>query len=352
MFQKKLLEWHDKHARSFPWCDEKDPYKIWISEIMLQQTRTETVVGYYQAFLRDFPDVYALAAASQEQVFKRWEGLGYYSRARNLQKAAQMIVTEYNGKLPDTAAELLKLPGIGDYTAGAIASIAFGRKEAAMDGNLIRVMSRITDEHGCTADIAVRRRLKKETTALMGEERTGDFNQAMMGLGNMICVPGKPRCEECPVSAWCRAKAQGTQAQLPNLPQKKEKKQLAMGVAVVMHQKRVLLIRRGEEGLLSGLMAFPAFEGARGEKDVREALREMGIETGKGVKLCESQHVFTHRIWKMKGWLFKAKNQPEVENGAWADAEGLTAAAIPTAFKPYRDGAYRLLTEATEEKKA
>jgi A/G-specific adenine glycosylase len=319
---------------------------------MLQQTRTETVVGYYQAFLAEFPDVYALAAASQEQVFKRWEGLGYYSRARNLQKAAQMIASEYNGKLPDTAAELLKLPGIGDYTAGAIASIAFGRKEPAMDGNLIRVMSRILDEHGCTADAAVRRRLKKGTEALMSGERSGDFNQAMMGLGNMICVPNKPKCEECPVSAYCRAKAQGTQAQLPVLPEKKEKKQLAVGVAAVMNQGHVLLVRRGEEGLLSGLTAFPAFEGARSEKDVREALQEMGIETGKGIKLCESQHVFTHRIWKMKGWLFKAKNQPQLENGTWADAEGMEKAAIPTAFKPYREQVQRLLSGEAEEKKA
>lgn len=352
MFQKKLLEWHDKHARSFPWCGEKDPYRIWISEIMLQQTRTETVVGYYREFLKEFPDVYALASASQEQVFKRWEGLGYYSRARNLQKAAQQIAAEYNGRLPDTAAELVKLPGIGDYTAGAIASIAFGRKEPAMDGNLIRVMSRILDEHGCTTDKAVRGRLKKEAALLMSEERPGDFNQAMMGLGNMICVPGKPKCEECPVSAWCRAKAQGTQAQLPNLPEKKEKKQLAVGVAVVMHQERVLLIRRGEEGLLSGLTAFPSFEGARSEKDVREALAEMGVETGKGVKLCESQHIFTHRIWKMKGWLFKARCRPQIENGTWADGEGLTAAAIPTAFKPYRQQAQRMLDEKTEEKRA
>ncbi len=354
-FEEALLAWHDKHARDLPWCGESDPYKIWISEIMLQQTRTETVSGYYRAFLIDFPDVSALAAASQEQVFKRWEGLGYYSKARNLHKAAQMIVSQYGAKLPDTAAELLKLPGIGDYTAGAIASIAFGRRELAMDGNVIRVLTRVLNEHGCTADASVRRRLKKEGTALMTQRRPGDFNQALMGLGNMICVPAKPRCDECPVKAWCRAEKQGVQAQLPTLPEKKEKKQLAVGVAVVMHQGCVLLMRRSDEGLLAGLQAFPAFEGARSEKDVREALRELGIEAGKGIKLCDAQHIFTHRVWKMKGWLFKAKKLPEIENAAWVDSDGLERAAIPTAFKAYRAEAQRLLGAAsdnTEENRA
>ncbi len=344
-FEKALLAWHDRHARALAWCGEKDPYKIWISEIMLQQTRTETVAGYYQAFLKEFPDVFALAAASQEQVFKRWEGLGYYSRARNLHKAAQVIVSEHGGRLPDTAAELLKLPGIGDYTAGAIASIAFGRRELAMDGNVIRVLSRVLNESGCTAEAAVRRTLKKEGTALMTDRRPGDFNQALMGLGNMICVPAKPRCAECPVKAWCRAEKAGTQAQLPTLPEKKEKKHLAVGVAVVMHQGKVLLVRRSEEGLLAGMWAFPSFEGARSEKDVREALEEMGLTVGKGIKLCEAQHIFTHRVWKMKGWKFASNALPQIENSALVDLEGLRQAAIPTAFKAYREQAQMILEE-------
>lgn len=179
----------------------------------------------------------------------------------------------------------------------------------------------------------------------MTEKRPGDFNQALMGLGNMICVPVKPRCDECPVRAWCRAQREGVQAQRPVLPEKKEKKQLAVGIAVVMNEGRVLLVRRGEEGLLAGLQAFPAFEGARSEKDVREAIKEMGIEAGKGTKLCEAQHIFTHRVWKMKGWQFKAKQPFEVKNGTWVDLNGLNQAAIPTAFKAYREEAQRLLSE-------
>ncbi len=343
MFEKELLKWHDAHARDLPWRGETDPYRIWISEIMLQQTRTETVAGYYHAFLADFPDVHALAGAAQEQVFKRWEGLGYYSRARNLHAAAKMIVSDYDGQMPDTAEGLLKLPGIGDYTAGAIASIAFGRRELAMDGNAVRVFSRVFAEERCVSGAAVKKALKAAGTSLMSDERPGDFNQAIMGLGNMVCVPVHPRCDSCPVRAFCRAEKMGIQAALPCLPPKPEKKNLPVGVALVFSGGRVLLVRRPEDGLLAGLWAFPAFEGARSAKDVKEALEEMGVSVSKGERLADAEHVFTHRVWKMKGWRFEADNVPEAENIRLADAEGLAGAAIPTAFRAYRQTAGEML---------
>jgi len=352
MFQRKLLEWHDRYARQLPWSGEKDPYRIWISEIMLQQTRTETVSGYYQAFLEEFPDVYALAEADEERLFKKWEGLGYYSRARNLHKAAKMIVSEYDGQLPDSAGELLKLPGIGDYTAGAIASMAFDRRELAMDGNLIRVLSRVLCEQRCVGETKVKRGLKAQGTALMTGERPGDFNQAMMGLGNMVCVPVHPKCDQCPVREFCRAKAEGIEAELPNLPPKPEKKNLSVGVALVFSEKKVLLVKRPGEGLLAGMWAFPSFEGARGEKDVREALAEMGISVSKGERLTDAEHVFTHRVWKMKGWRYEAKRVPEGEGFRLADLQGLHEIALPTAFRAYREAANDILSGMNREEKS
>lgn len=351
MFQKKLLEWHDEHARQLPWKGENDPYRIWISEIMLQQTRTETVSGYYQAFVQAFPDVYALAQADEERLMKQWEGLGYYSRARNLQKAARMIVTEYDGRLPDTAGELMKLPGIGDYTAGAIASIAFHRREPALDGNAIRVLSRISGERRCVGEAAVKRALKETGRALMTGERPGDFNQAMMGLGNMICVPANPKCELCPVRPFCLAREEGAEKELPNLPPKPEKKNLSVGVALVFCGERVLLVKRPDEGLLAGLWAFPSFEGARSEKDVREALSEMGISAGRGVRLTDAEHVFTHRVWKMKGWRYEADDLPLNGSFRWADAMALKDAALPTAFRAYREAADEMLRGMNREER-
>ena len=207
MFSKELLAWHDKNARELPWRGERDAYKIWISEIMLQQTTTQTVKGYYARFLAAFPTVRDLANAPEQEVLKLWEGLGYYSRARNLQKAAKIIANELDGRLPDTVEALKQLPGIGDYTAGAIASMAYNRRELAMDGNLVRVLARLTAEGGCVGETAVKKRLRAAGEALIDADRPGDFNQAMMGLGRLICLPGSPKCGDCPVASYCAASA-------------------------------------------------------------------------------------------------------------------------------------------------
>ena len=226
-----LLQWYDRVKRDLPWRRSGDPYCIWLSEIMLQQTRVETVKGYYARFLERCPTVQALAQAPEETVLKLWEGLGYYSRARNLHKAAKAIVNEHGGVFPATYEEILKLPGIGPYTAGAIASIAFGQPVPAVDGNVIRVTSRLCGIRENVGVPSVRRKLEEEAAALVPKKRPGDFNQAMMDLGATVCVPGTPSCERCPLRTLCDAYAAGDAEDLPVLPRKSPPKHCVMTCA-------------------------------------------------------------------------------------------------------------------------
>ncbi len=343
MFSKELLAWHDVHARDLPWRGERDPYKIWISEIMLQQTTTQTVKGYYARFLAAFPTVRALADAPEEDVLKLWEGLGYYSRARNLQKAARIVAREMDGRLPDTAEALKKLPGIGDYTAGAIASMAFDRPELAMDGNLTRVLARLTAEDGCVGDAAVRKRLRAAGGALIDPDRPGDFNQAMMGLGRLVCLPGSPKCGECPVSGRCAAHARGVEKELPVMPPKIEKKTERRGVALVLCGGRVLVRRRPADALLGGLWEFPNFRDAMDVSSLAECLAELGVAARGGRRLLSASHVFTHLVWKMEGFLFAADALPEGESLRAVDGAGLSALPMPTAMRAFREKAAKLL---------
>ena len=332
MFSQKLLDWHDKNARDLPWRGEKDPYKIWISEIMLQQTTAQTVKGYYARFLAAFPTVEALAEAEEERVLKLWEGLGYYSRARNLMKAAKIVARELNGRLPDSVSALKKLPGIGDYTAAAIASMAYGRPEPAMDGNLTRVLARVTAETGCVGEAAVKKRLRAAGEALIDRERPGDFNQAMMGLGNLICVPGRPRCEGCPVAEMCLAHERGCEGDLPHMPPKPDKKKERRGVAVVRCGECVLVRRRPDDALLGGLWEFPNFENAVDAESLLECLDEMGIRARFIKKLGSADHVFTHRIWQMTVFLFSADALPDGEELRGVSPDELSRLPMPTAM--------------------
>ena len=343
MFSKELLAWHDAHARDLPWRGEKDPYKIWISEIMLQQTTTQTVKGYYARFLAAFPTVQALADAPEQEVLKLWEGLGYYSRARNLQKAAKVIAGDLGGRLPDTVEALKKLPGVGDYTAGAIASMAFDRPELAMDGNLVRVLARLTAEAGCVGEAAVKKRLRAAGAALMDPERPGDFNQAMMGLGRLVCLPGQPKCGACPVAAHCAARERGLQRELPLMPPKIEKKTERRGVALVFSGGRVLARRRPDSGLLAGLWEFPNFQDARDAASLIECLAELGVTARGGKRLGAASHVFTHLVWKMEGFAFTADALPENGDLRAVDAAGLDALPMPTAMRAFRDMADEML---------
>lgn len=336
-FTRALLKWHDRSARDLPWRLERDPYRTWLSEIMLQQTRAETVIAYYRAFLERFPTVEALAAAEPVEVLKQWEGLGYYSRARNLHAAAKAVAAR--GGFPADVKELRALPGVGEYTAGAIASIAFGLPEPAIDGNQVRVLSRAFGIRTLTTAPETRRALRQAALSALPPERPGDFNQAMMGLGALVCTP-RPDCAHCPVAPFCDAYRAGDAASLPVLPPKAEKRVEQRAVALVYRGRTVLIRRRPDEGLLAGLYEFPGFPGARTEAEVREALREIGVEAGALRPAGGARHVFTHRIWQMTGWACDADGAAE---GHFASADELRALPFPTALRAFRAKALEAL---------
>lgn len=332
-FAAALLNWHDAHARDLPWRGETDPYRIWVSEIMLQQTRAETVKGYYERFLQAFPTVYALAEAPEDRVLKLWEGLGYYSRARNLMAAARKIVAEWNGELPPDRSRLLELPGVGEYVSGAVASIAFGLREPALDGNQARVLTRIWDEGRMLRSPA---ELYDRALEWVPAERPGDYNQALMGLGAMVCTPKNPDCPRCPVAAFCLARRNGTQELRPVKPEKRGQRVISVMVAVVWDASGVLLRKRGK-GLLAGMWEFPNFENAHTWADLQAGLQEAGIAAERIRALGPHRHVFSHRIWEMQGYgcrLTALEPDSPYRQVSWEEFEQL---AIPVAFQPYTE---------------
>ncbi len=299
-FRRSLLEFYDGRARALPWRETTDPYAIWVSEIMTQQTRVETAVPYYTRWLERFPTVRALADAAEDDVLKQWEGLGYYTRARNLHRAARMVAERFDGSIPDTAQGLRDLPGVGAYTAGAVASIAFGRSEPAVDGNVRRVYARLLDEAAPEP-----RTVSAWVARVIDPTRPGDFNQALMELGATACVPRGPACGECPVSKHCRALAEGTVAIRPTPKVRSAVRQEARAVGVFVRRDlegaRVLLRRRPDQGLLASLWEFPSVVvGARvAVKTVTKAVRSLADEfglalTGSGAALDPVPHAFSH----------------------------------------------------------
>lgn len=253
----KLLAWYQANKRTLPWRDHPDPYAVWVSEIMLQQTRVETVIPYFEKWMRLFPTIRSLAKASEQEVLNVWEGLGYYSRARNLHKAAQIVVEKYQGEIPHDLDELRKLPGIGRYTLGAIASMAFGMDVATLDGNIKRVYARIFDVTEPVDSTAGETLLWQLADENLPKGQAGDYNQALMDLGATICVPKNPRCLICPVMKLCRARQNGTQNERPVLTPKKEVPHYVHAAGVVIERARVLLARRPSKGLLGGMWEFP-----------------------------------------------------------------------------------------------
>ena len=320
-FRRALLYWYDRARRELPWRGTRDPYRVWLSEIMLQQTRAEAVAPRYEAFLTRFPTVAALAAADEEAVLKAWEGMGYYSRARNLRRAAMEVVRR--GGFPQSAKELQTLPGVGAYTAAAVASIAFHEAAPALDGNQARVLSRLLafDE---TVDTP--QRLRKPAEALIDRERPGDYNQALMDLGSGICTPRAPKCETCPVAAFCAARAGGDAESYPRLPPPIARREVEVTVVLAYLNGRVLVRRRPSRGLLAGLWEFPSFS----EGTLAEALPGARA-TG---ELTRARHVFTHLVWNMRGLRAEVETLPEGMRAV--DAEGLRALPFPTALRVYR----------------
>ncbi len=342
-----LLAWYRENARDLPWRRTRDPYRIWVSEIMLQQTRVVAVLGYYDRFLKAFPTVRALAEALEEQLLKCWEGLGYYSRARNLQKAANVIVNEHGGAFPETYEALLKLPGIGEYTAGAIASSAFAQPVPAVDGNVLRVVSRITNCYDDVADLKVRKRFRNEIAEIFPEEEAAIriFNQALMELGATVCVPnGAPKCANCPAAGLCEARKRGTWAELPVKAPKKERRVEEKTVFLLFQKGRIALRKRENKGLLAGLWEFPNVPGRLDEAQAQSALRDWGVTAGEWKKQLAAKHIFTHVEWHMSGYVLDA-----VGNGPsdffWVDLETLKTLAVPSAFARYYQEAVQTLSE-------
>lgn len=315
---------------------------------MLQQTRAETVIGYYTRFLARFPTVFSLAEAPEQDLLKAWEGLGYYSRARNVQRAARQIVDCWDGALPHTAQALQTLPGIGAYTAGAIASIAFGEPVPAVDGNVERVMSRVAGIREEVTVPSVRRRIWAETAALVPQSRAGDFNNAMMELGARVCVPGTPDCGQCPVYALCDAYAAGDTDALPCKQRARAQRVEPRGVAIVRCQGRVLVQRRSEK-LLGGLWQFPNMLNALEPKALAHALRKVGIHAAWKREAGEARHVFTHIIWQMRLHLFEAKEALNVPDSLWVDAAGLEALPLPTAMRAAKKAALEMLASRGDD---
>jgi A/G-specific adenine glycosylase len=297
--QNDLLAWYDQHAADLPWRENHDPYRVWLSEIMLQQTQVETVKPYFARFLGAYPTVEALAAAPLSDVLKLWEGLGYYSRARNLHQAAQVVVRDFGGKFPKTVEGLQQLQGIGRYTAGAIASIAYGEAAPVLDGNIIRVFARLIDLPDDVTQPAVKDRLWKLAEEWLPDERPGDYNQALMELGRTVCKPRNPLCKECPIQTHCLAFAHGTQTQRPVKKAKAATPHYDVTAGIIWNPDGQLLIaQRPLDGLLGGLWEFP---GGKLEADEtlpeclqRELREELAIEVEVGELFTVVQHAFTH----------------------------------------------------------
>jgi A/G-specific adenine glycosylase len=297
-FYEGLLAWYAKNKRDLPWRDQPDAYAVWVSEIMLQQTRVETVIPYFERWMARFPTITDLASASQQQVLAAWEGLGYYSRARNLHKAAQIVREEYSGSLPADLQALRSLPGIGPYTAGAIASIAFGLDEPVVDGNIRRLFARIFDVQDPLGSSAAERRFWDLAQDLLPSTMAGEFNQALMDLGATVCMPHEPHCPACPLKDFCQAYERGLQAARPVKKQKHQIPHYLVAAAVIEDSNSYLIVRRPEEGLLGGLWEFPGGKVQAGESLGEGLKREIAEELGVEVRVGEScgvyEHAYTH----------------------------------------------------------
>lgn len=301
-----LLKWYDKGRRILPWREDPQPYYVWLSEIMLQQTRVEAVKPYYDRFIQNVPDIQALAEMEEDKLVKLWEGLGYYNRVRNLQKAAKVIVKEHEGKMPSEYESLLELPGIGGYTAGAIASIAYGKAVPAVDGNVLRVLSRLRMDGEDILSQKTKTRVEKELREVIPVNRPGDFNQALMELGAMVCLPnGEPKCGECPWEALCQAHHMGKTAEFPKKKAKKARKIEEKTVLVIQDEDRAAFRRRPEKGLLAGMYEFPVLEGRLAEGKVLEILGQMGLKVLRIRPIGEAKHIFSHKEWHMVGYAIK-----------------------------------------------
>lgn len=334
---KDILSWYDLNKRSLPWRGGREPYRIWLSEIMLQQTRTETVERYYARFLERFPTVTDLANAPEDVVLKLWEGLGYYSRARNLHAAAKKVAFEMNGAFPADAAGLRSLPGVGPYAANAIASIAYDECTPALDGNQARVLSRILAHE---PPLKTPFDLLEPAMKLISRDRPGDYNQALMDLGASVCTPKNPKCTLCPIASHCRAFEGGDPETFPHKQPPTLKREEEWTIIIARCGQSILARKRPSKGLLAGMYEFPSVEGHPPLSDIPALLEEQGFSGVRIVKpLPDSKHVFTHLVWRMKGALAEVEAAPE----NFVSVDSLDSFAISSAIRVYRKIAAELL---------
>ena len=334
LLPQALLPWYAENKRQLPWRGDKNPYHIWLSEIMLQQTRVEAVKGYYARFLEALPTVEALANADDEQLHKLWEGLGYYSRVRNLKKAAITVMQAHSGIFPAEYAKVRALSGIGDYTAGAICSIAYNLPTPAVDGNVLRVISRLTDDDTPIDLPAYKKQVQQNLTQIYPAQ-AGDFTQALMELGATLCGPNrKPDCENCPCKAFCLAHKNGRAEQLPVKSPKKARKEQEMTVFILNCGDKFALEKRPNKGLLAGLWQFPNVSGKLETNAALEKLEQLGLQPAELHRQVERSHIFTHITWQMRGYYLSVKET--ISDYAWLTAEEIRSqAALPTAFRQF-----------------
>lgn len=348
-FQETFLTWYHKEKRNLPWRATNDPYAIWISEIMLQQTRVETVIGYFYRFMEQFPTIQDLAAAEEQKLLKVWEGLGYYSRARNLKAAAQQIVAEFDGEMPQSIEEIRSLKGIGPYTAGAIGSIAFGLPEPAIDGNVMRVVSRLFCIEADIAKASSRRPFDEAMRTIISPDEPGEFNQALMDLGSRICTPTTPKCEECPISQYCLAYAENRQTDFPVKSKKAKPKDVYYIAGAIEDQGSFLLVQRPETGLLASMWHFPLVEVTKeqyealqrtwakeeqlqldliAEDDALEIFPDLPVVWQKR-HFGEITHIFSHLKWHVLLFYGRKRGELTLRDSEWAAKESFQNYVFP-----------------------
>lgn len=332
-----LLKWFDQNARILPWRDQPTPYRVWVSEIMLQQTRVEAVKPYYQRFMKALPDVKSLAECPEEELLKLWEGLGYYNRVRNMQIAARTVMEEYHGILPDDAVRLQKLKGIGSYTAGAVASIAYGKAVPAVDGNVLRVISRVLLSREDILKQSVKKTFEEKLRTVMPPNRPGAFNQALMELGAMVCVPnGEPHCMNCPLRELCQAHLQNLTGEIPVKKAKKPRKIEEKTVVIIRDGEHLAIHKRPEKGLLSGLYELPNTPGKLTQDEAVAWVKEKGFSPIRIRPLEQARHIFSHVEWHMSAYLVWIED-PECQGEYLFVEPSLTEEKypIPAAFAAY-----------------
>lgn len=333
---KELIEWYLENKRDLPWRHTKNPYYIWISEIMLQQTRVEAVKEYYIRFIDKLPTLKDLAEATDDTLLKLWEGLGYYSRVRNMQKAAKILVGMGKENLPDTLEELLALPGIGKYTAGAILSIAYNKPSIAIDGNVYRVLGRyyaIEEDISKNSTYSVYASMVED---ILPKTNAGDFTQSFMDLGSMVCTPKSPKCRECPLYKDCRARILNKMEMFPVKEKKKEQRIEERTIFLYVYQDKVAIQKRDANGLLASMYEFPNILGTPSLIDVENDLLQSGVSFQSALEVGKSKHVFSHIIWYMRGYLIRL-HEP-LDKYIWATKEELMEKySIPSAFSYYYD---------------